>query len=100
MRNKEKLQDLLEDCFPVYNNKVVSTNINNGEDLNEKFVDKQENIFLRESIQHLKKQLIKKEEHYPEGDISDIQFTTEFFIIPRDKFLKIAELINEIKEDE
>lgn len=100
MKNKERLEDLLEEAFPVYNNKVISTNVNNGEDLNEKFVDKQENIFLRESIHHLKKQLIKKEEHYPEGDISDIQFTTEFFIIPRDKFLKITELINNIGENE
>lgn len=98
MTNKEKIQDILEECSPIYNLKNISINTNNGI-LNEEYLERQKNIFIKESIAHLRDSLIKINQGYPHNDISDIQMTTEFFIIPRKKFIELAELLNNIENE-
>lgn len=91
--NKDKLNELLDNVMPAFNNKTVCINTNNGI-LNENFLERQKSLFLRDTLEYHRENLIKVRQEYPIDDISDVHLTTEFFIIPRDEYLQIKELIN------
>lgn len=93
IEDKYKINDILDNVMPAFNNKVVSINTNNGI-LNNNFLERQKSIFLRETLEYHKDSLIKVRQEYPNNDISDVKLTSEFFIIPRSEYLKLKQLIN------
>lgn len=90
----EKMNDILDNALVAYNNKVVSINTNNGI-LNENFLERQKNIFLKDTLSYHRDTLIKSKQEYPIDDISDVQLTTEFFILKRKDYLELKQLLNE-----
>ena len=94
MQNKlDKINDILDNALPAFNNKTVSINTNNGI-LNENFIERQKSLFLKETLEYHRDDIIKVKQDYPINDISDVTLTSEFFILPRKEYLKLKELIN------
>ena len=93
MNKIDKINDILDNALPAFNNKTVSINTNNGI-LNENFIERQKSLFLKETLEYHRDDIIKVKQDYPINDISDVTLTSEFFILPRKEYLKLKELIN------
>jgi hypothetical protein len=92
--NIEYINEILDNALPAFNNKTVSINANNGI-LNDNFLERQKSLFLKETLQYHRDNIIKVKQGYPIEDISDVTLTSEFFILPRKEYLHLKELINE-----
>lgn len=93
MDNIDKLNEILDNVLPAFNNKTVSINTNNGI-LNNNFLERQKSLFLKETLEYHRPLLINVTQDYPENDISEVHLSSEFFIIKRDDYLKLKQLIN------
>lgn len=92
-KNKDIINELLDNALPAFNNKTVSINTNNGI-LNENFLERQKSLFLKETLEYHRNKIIHIKQDYPYNDISDVHLASEFFILPRREYLQIKELLN------
>lgn len=91
--NKQEINELLDNALPAFNNKTIPINTNNGI-LNDNFLERQKSLFLKETLEYHKDNLIKVKQEYPNNDISDVHLSSEFFILPRNEYLQLKELLN------
>ena len=93
MNKIDNINEILDNALPAFNNKTISINTNNGV-LNDNFLERQKSLFLKETLEYHKDNIIKVKQDYPIDDISDVTLISEFFILPRKEYLQLKELIN------
>lgn len=97
MNNIEKINDILDNVMPAFNNKTVSINTMNGI-MNVNFLERQRNLFLKETLEYHKPLLVNIKQDYPVNDISDVHFSAEFFIIRRNDYMKLKQLVETFED--
>lgn len=82
--NKEELLDVLEeDIYHVVVNHKSAVNINNSGTLNDAALEKERQLVIMDAVKYLADELINTRQGYPEGDVSEVDFTGDFVILTR-----------------
>lgn len=98
--NKQIAMNILEDnAYTVHNYREDYINVNNNGILNEELLDKVRRRLLSESISYLAEDLVSKVQHYPEDDISKVEFETDFVVLKRSHFNILKELVNTLQDE-
>lgn len=97
--SKEKVIDILEDnVYHVSMRHKTAININQSGTLNTEKLDKEKKLFFRASTVHLVEELVKKVQHYPHDDISEVDFEVDVVVLKRKHYDKIKQFIEGLDE--
>lgn len=97
--SKETVLDILEDSiYPVSMRHKSAININQSGTLNTEKLDKEKKLFFKASTVHLVEELVKKVQHYPIDDISEVDFEIDVVVLKRKHYDKIKEFIEKLNE--
>ena len=94
LRNKGEAFDLLlEDTFLVHMNHKEAVNTNNGIQ-NKEVIEKTKRRVLRSGMSYLVNELVSVKQGYPHDDISEVDFNTDFRVIPNSVFEKLIKFLD------
>lgn len=93
MMKKDKMISLLKDkIYQVHGVHNTAINVNNGI-LNERLLRRERKLFLQSTMSDLADNLVTKRQGYPQNDLSDVEFETDFVIMKRDDFNEVLKYI-------